>query len=140
MPHLSNAKSVKPAIGTDPEFGLTREVGSLQLVKKIADSQFSVYLANDQTYNRKYAMKLFPVRGGELHSSYLNEKRFSNLCHKNISSVIPMADKVINISQKGKSLKASFILYDLAENRDMYEVFQNGAFEGDEKLARSIFR
>jgi len=109
----------------------------LQFLKLLADSRYPVFLAYSTKYQKQIAVKAFPYKDGDIHPSFLNECRFSNLNHENIIRKFGK-DTQTEIEYKSKIIKASCIHMELAKC-NFGEVILKCNPSQDEKLVRTFF-
>jgi len=65
----------------------------VQVISKINDSRFPVFLVNSPHHNQKCALKLFPYKDEMINPAYLNEARFVRLNHPNVINILSCIDK-----------------------------------------------
>jgi len=111
---------------------------SIRIVSKIGHSTQPIYKVIEANQT-PYALKLFPFQGGQPNFSYINEKRFSNLKHKNIISVVKTQDQQKSC-HRGETFYSSYIMMEFCPYGDFSSVLtKTRIFTEDSKLARTYF-
>jgi serine/threonine protein kinase len=113
-------------------------LSNLQVVEKINDSRFPVFLVFSPSYNKHCALKIFAYKDDKINMSYTNEARFSTLTHPNVVNMLCCHEKQKSSSGNKKFL-ASCILMELAPYGDFAELLIEKQFYRDEILARTMF-
>lgn len=107
------------------------------LIKRISNSRFPVFIAENQHQHKKYVAKFFPNEG-QLNSFYVHELRAASLHHPHINSP---SQSIIHkeVSLKGKRRDYSIILSDYCPNGEFLQLFEHLKDPLEEKLVRSYF-
>lgn len=111
---------------------------NFQVVQKLGQGKFPVYLIHSDQYNQSFTMKVYPFKQGELNPRFVNEARFSCLSHPNINPMLALQPDSQSYYQ-GKYTNISFILSEYTPNKTFFEVFETFKITFDEKLARTYF-
>jgi serine/threonine protein kinase len=115
-----------------------KQYADFQVVTKISESSYAVYLAFSKELKKCFALKVFPYRDNRISSGFVNETRFSWLSHKYIISFLDIiAEK--KTFQQGKYFKTSYILMELAPYGDFLGLLNPDKLPYDERLARTYF-
>jgi len=112
---------------------------SLNVVKKLGEAKFPVYLTSSKVNQSNYAMKVFSHDGEKPHPYFKNESRFASLKHPNVIDIVHYEDERETL-QKGQLKKVSYILMEYAPHGDFFEFITKHSEELDDKLIRSFFR
>mmetsp|Transcript_3769 Transcript_3769/g.3210 ORF Transcript_3769/g.3210 Transcript_3769/m.3210 type:complete len:150 (+) Transcript_3769:46-495(+) len=138
MPHLESPYIPMPSSAKDDSYGIIPKAEELTLVKSLGTSKFSVFVAQSNDTNSNFAIKLFQFSGPKLNPYYCNEKRFAEISHKNIITMVDTVDKTeIVINQN--IIRGSYILYEYAPLGNFHDIIYQEKLKFDEKLARTFF-
>lgn len=116
----------------------------LAISHKISTSKFDVYIAQDTSMDTEFAIKLFPHTRDEskpmICPQFLNEKRFSNLCHSNVIRMISSkSNRKLQIKNQ-KITNTSYIIYELATYGSLFEIALVDEFQRSERIARTMLQ
>jgi len=113
------------------------DFSKIEIISQLGYSKFPVYLMQSLNDNQYQAIKIFPYKKEEISPSYLNEKRFSFLSHKNIVKFLKTSD-FEQLQSDDAVLYISYVIMELA-SRDFADIIKYPAFNQDEKLVRTYF-
>jgi len=84
MPHVS--QTPLPKLKSQAVTPSATNTEDLEILEKLSQSNFKVYLVQDQQEGTRYALKLFPFESSctKPSTAYIQEKRFDSLHHNHI--------------------------------------------------------
>ncbi len=110
-----------------------------QILSKIGQSNQSIYMTRFSDDQKLYALKVYPYQNGQPSHSYMNEKRFTNLAHGNVLSIVRTQCKQKSY-QKGTTFYSSYILMELCPYGDFRSlIHKTRVLTEDTKLLRTYF-
>ncbi len=108
------------------------------VLKRITQAKFSVYLVTHPQTEQLYAMKVYPREQNKPNFFFHNEIRFSPLQHPNVVSMLGHKDNRPFV-REGTCHRFSYIVMELAQYGDLFDLFMEQKHFFDEKLVRTYF-
>jgi len=111
---------------------------NFDFVRKLNDSRFPVYQVFCHDTAQMYALKVFPLNGDLISSSFITESKLKRFSHPNIISHVHSQEKQI-ANMRGKESDISYILLEFASFGDFADILNTHHIYKDEILIRTFF-
>jgi len=136
QPRLTDHK-ISPVILEDDSTCNLNTFSDIQILKRISNSKFPIFLAFSPFHQKNYAIKIFSCSKGEVSPSFKKEARFMTLNHPNIVSIVGTQELRV-CADKDRPLYASSLVMELGLF-DFIDLLPLAEFHLDEILARTYF-
>lgn len=141
FPSLESASSSCTASEEFEPFYLHDDNGNkLSITRKLCESRFPIYLAENSTTQELFAIKFFTwdEKFDQPSPLFFKEQKFSRFVHPNIVSIISAKQECqIDLSS---STKVSYLVMDYAANGDLFELVITKNIHIGDIITRTYFR
>jgi carbon catabolite-derepressing protein kinase len=115
-----------------------KKYSDFQVVSKICESSYPVYVAYSKSERTFLALKIFPYKENKISTGFMNEVRFLDFSHPHVIKFHDAVHEKKTV-QSGKYFKTSYILMELAPYGDFLGLLNPDRLPYDERLARTYF-
>jgi serine/threonine protein kinase len=110
----------------------------LEIVKRLSETTFPVFLTHSLKHGSHFIMKVFPYEQEACHPGYLRESKLQFVNHPNIIRHLEVRGEK-DVKKKGKIVHYSTIIQELAPFGDFWNLVMKDKMPKDEKLTRTFF-
>jgi len=140
FPSLESASSSCTAAEDFEPFYLNDNDNKLSITRKLCESRFPIYLAENLTTQKLFAIKFFKwdEEFDQPSPLFFKEEKFSRFIHQNIVTIISAKQECqIDLSS---STKVSYLIMDYAQNGDLFELVITKNIHLGDIITRTYFR
>ena len=142
---MDELRTIQPAQPVDPQEEIWEDSSrahhnqdqDLHLIDVLNNARSPIFLGFSRKYQTKVAVKMFKHVCDRPSKAYLNEVRFSNLCHPNVIKILGSEDSIPAVLQD-KLYNVSYLVMELALC-DLTDLITEINSRQDEKLVRTLF-
>jgi len=142
LPSIESTASASTAAEDFEPFCLHENGQKLIITKKISESRFPIFLAEDSVTKKLFAVKFFPwdEKSNQPCALFSKEDRFSQFAeHPNIISIIS-GKQEHEVDFLETPIKLSYLVMDYASNGDLFDLFITNDVHLGDIITRTYFQ